>query len=226
MNRYLEQIVPAAAVGVPKEILEASEALRLAGDAEEDARRRLKEAREAARLAPAVDAEAAVEAVRRGEDPPPATSRTREAEAQTARERLMASEKIAEQAAKRLERMYREHRASWIEAQRRDAAEKIAEALAAADAFEEIAMRADVSARIVATMQTAPIESRVIERCRRFNVGPRAASFTRTLAQVRQDIANAMPAALPTPAEVAAKEDADEVRRRWAKLGRSAVING
>lgn len=223
-RRNRDQLVPPAAVGVPKPIEQASEALRVAALAVQDAGTRRREAEEAARVAPKLDADAGIEAVQRGDDPPPATANKREAEAETARQRLKAATTIAERAAVDLERAIRAHGAEWLEPQRKDAAQRQSEALDLLDQLDTALAGLGESASIVVTLAD-PLygQGKRIEHGRPFKRRLVGAS---ELAALRQAVAGAVPE-LPRELSEDEQREADDLartQRGWKQMARGGVM--
>lgn len=135
-RRYQRNLVPDCAVGVPDAIRDESERLRTAGLAEEAAISRRRDTEQKAKAAPKADAQADIEAVRAGQDPPPPTAPKLEREAETARQAERASRSIAKTAERALERAYRAHAADWLPAERDAPANQVEEVLRLVDEVE------------------------------------------------------------------------------------------
>jgi len=155
-KRYRDQIVPACAVGVPEPIVQASEQLRLAGLAAEAAVRRRRDADEAARVAPRVDQEAGIAAVKAGEDPPLPMAPERDREAVVAHQAEIAAKAIAREAELGLERTIRQHRDPWIAAQLERTETLAGDALAAVDELADALQVLGQSAGVVAALHRTP----------------------------------------------------------------------
>ena len=229
-HRYRDNLVPAAAVSVPEQVATASEQLRVAGLAAERAFADRRAAETAAKAAPRRDSAAGIEAVQRGEDPPPATAPEKEREAETARQRLHAAKAIAQRASVALERAIRAHGGEWVEPQRAAAATIVEDALAEVDALEAMLDTLAVSAGIVASLQTTP-EGRVIDRGRMFK--PRTVGFngqggspaSRLLGELRQQIAAAVPDPLPVDRPLTPEEEAlRDTQHAYRQMAQGGVV--
>jgi hypothetical protein len=221
-RRYRDKLVPPHAVGVPEPIVKASEGLRVSGLAAEAATVRRANADGEDRVAKKFDSDAAIEAVRRAEDPPPATAPAKRVEYDTAIAAEQAAKEIARRAEIALERAIQQHRDRWIRAQRDHAAGLVAEVLAQVDELEAAIDRLTESANVVKTLQ----EDRpgTIDQSRTFRRGVLGAGLvgksnpvTAPLAELRETIAAAVPPPLPAPEEVAAQEREAEARQRRAR---------
>lgn len=197
---WADYLVPADAIGVPEPILAASEALRVAGLAAFDARIRSSTADRAARQAPQVDRNAAVPAVRDGQDPP-ATVAAKRHEAEIAGRAAKAANAIAERAAADLEVAIREHRGEWFEAERAEAVKCQRAALDVVDVLAASLERLSGSASRLTTLSESG-QHKAVGRGRRFT--PHAIGFnshdgtagvpaSAMLTDLREAIATAVP---------------------------------
>jgi len=227
-KRYRDQLVPACAVGVPEPILEASEQLRVAGLAAEAAVWRRREADEAKRIAPRVDSEAGVAAVKRGEDPPPPTAPEREREAVVAQQAETAAKAIAREAEVGIERAIGQHRDPWLAAQLERTDTLAGDALAAVD---ELA-GALQALGVVAALHRTPEGHGAIEHARMFRTktlgfnafdGAKSNPAPKVFDELRTMIGKTLPDRPPTKAELAEREAFAESQRAWASLARGGV---
>jgi hypothetical protein len=218
-RRYRDKLVPSYAVGVRDPIVEMAEELRVTGLAAEAASARRVKAGGEDRTAKKFDSDAAIEAVRRGEEAPPPTAAAKRTAHETAVQTEAAAKEIARRAEIAYERAIQQHCGSWIPAQREHAAGLIDQAVAQIDDIAATIDRATESVNLVNALQREPIRG-TIDQARRLNSGAvlRANDTGRPvpeiLAELRDAIAGALPAPLPTPEEVAEHERATREHRR------------
>ena len=234
-KRYRHQLVPPCSVGVPDEINEASEQLRIAGLAAEAAVVRRRQADEAKRVAPRVDQDAGVAAVKAGEDPPPPTAPERNREAVVAHQAEVAAKAIARETEVGLERTIRQHRDPWITAQLERTETLAGDALAAVDELADALQALGQSAGVVAALKRTPEGRGAIEHGRTFKTltlgfnahdGTRSNPAPKLLDELRATISKALPDPPPTEAELAEREEFAESQRAWSAMARGGVYAG
>jgi hypothetical protein len=228
-RRYRNKLVPSSAVGVPEPIVKASEELRVAGLAAEAASVRRMNADGEDRVAKKFDSDAAIEAVRRGENPPPATAPAKRLEYDTAIAAEQAAKEIARRAEIAHERALQQHSGSWIPAQRDHAAGLRDQAVAQIDEIGATIDRVTESVNLVNALQRDPIRG-TIDQARRLTPGAllRANGTGRPvpeiLAELRDAIAGALPEPLPTAEEVAEQEEAMREHRHTERVMATGVF--
>lgn len=161
-----ELLIPLAATGIPKAIVEPNQAAHEAVAKAEDARRRARELEAEAAAAPRHDAFALDAATAAGEEPPTPTADAKRAKAELAREQTESADRVAKAAIWELYNTIAEHYPAYL-LSREEATEA-----AAAQVREALAAITDAWPALVEQME-------ILDLARRWHCNPQSAALSK-----------------------------------------------